>query len=60
MIALIITIAVVGLLVWLICTYIPMSPGYKRAIQIIAIVCIVIYLLKVLGLFDHDIPVPRL
>ncbi len=62
MIALIVTIALVGLIVWLITTYIPMPPGYKRAIQIIALVCVILFVLKAFGLFEHahDIPVPKL
>ena len=61
MIELVVTIAVVGLIVWAIVTYIPMAPAFKRAIIIIAIVCLAIFVLRSFGLWSHaDIPVPNL
>ena len=63
MISLLVTIAVVGLIVWAI-TLIPMPQAFKTAIIVIAIICVVLYVLQVLGLWGgsamHDIPVPRL
>jgi hypothetical protein len=53
LISLLITLAVVGFLVWLITTYIPMSPGFKRAIIVVAIVVIALWLLKVFGLMGR-------
>jgi predicted membrane channel-forming protein YqfA (hemolysin III family) len=60
MIALIVTLAVVGLLVWLITTYIPMPPLFKTAIYIVAAICVIFYILRVFGLLNRDIAVPRL
>jgi hypothetical protein len=60
MISLIITLAIVGVIVWAIHTYIPMPPAFKTAIYIIAVVCVVFYVLSAFGLLNRDIPVPQL
>lgn len=58
MIGLILTLALTGLIVWAIVTYIPMPPVFKNAILIIAAICIILYLVSAFGI--ADIPVPRL
>lgn len=60
MISLIITIAVVGLIAWAICTYVPMDPRIKQLIVVIAIICIVVYALRAFGVWGSDVPVPKL
>lgn len=49
LIVLVLALALIGFLVWLITTKIPMDPMFKLAIQIIVIVVIVLYLLKRFG-----------
>ena len=57
LIGLILTLAVVGLIVYLIVTYIPMPEPFKKAIWIIAGVFLLLYLLfGPLGLARFDIP----
>lgn len=56
MISLLLTLAVVGFLVYVIVTYIPMEPIFKTAISVIAIILVLLYLVK---LFGVDIPMPR-
>ena len=51
MIALIVTIALVGLIVWAVTTLIPMPPQFKTAIMVIAVVFLVLYVLSALGLY---------
>lgn len=58
MIALILTLAIIGLVLYLIETYIPMDPVIKQLIRIIVIVCLVLWLLQLFGLVG-DVPVPR-
>jgi hypothetical protein len=58
MLFLILQLAVVGLIVWLITTKIPMDPAIKLAIQIIVLVCVVVYLAQLFGV--ADLPLPRL
>lgn len=56
MISLVLTIALVGFIVWALTTYVPMPPPFRTAIVVLAVVLLVIYLLQVLGL---DVPLPR-
>lgn len=62
MISLIVAIAVVGLIVWALTTYVPMPPAFKTAIVVIAVVCLVLFVLQAFGLLVgvHDVPVPQL
>ena len=56
MISLILTLALVGFLVWAIVTYIPMPDLFRHGIIVLVVVLIVIYLMQLFGL---DIPLPR-
>lgn len=62
MITLIVSIAIVGLIVWAITTFIPMPPQFKTAILVVALICIILYLLQAFGILGsaHDVPVPHL
>jgi hypothetical protein len=57
---LLIICALIGLGAWALTTYIPMSVGVARVIQIVAIVIIVAFVLSAFGLIPRDVPVPRL
>jgi hypothetical protein len=59
MIELIVTIALVGLLVWGITTLIPMPPAFSKAIMVIGVVFCVLYVLSAFGLF-HMGAMPRI
>jgi hypothetical protein len=41
---------VVGVLLWLVNTYIPMDPKIKGILNAVVVICVVIYLLQVFGL----------
>jgi hypothetical protein len=56
MIALVLTIALLGFLVWLVVTYIPMPDTFKKAIIVIAVILLILHLINLFGL---DIPLPR-
>lgn len=56
MIALILTIALAGLVVYLITTFIPMPPMFKNVIYIIAGICLLFYLLQAFGVADLELP----
>jgi len=49
LIFLVLALALVGFLVWLVTTKIPMDPMFRLAIQIIVIIVLVLYLLKRFG-----------
>jgi hypothetical protein len=61
LIGLVVTLIVVGVLLWLLETYIPMDATIKRIIQVVVIICVVLWLLNAFGLFAgmHDVQVPR-
>lgn len=46
-----ITLIVVGVLLWLINTYIPMDAKIKRILNIVVVIVVVLWLLRAFGLF---------
>jgi hypothetical protein len=58
MIALLVLLVVVGVCLYLVETYVPLSPPIKVVIRVIVVLLLVLYLLKAFGV--ADIPVPRL
>ena len=60
--ALLITLGVVGGLLWLFNKHITMDDGIKRIINIVVAVCVLVYVASAFGLCSHvnDIKVPRL
>jgi hypothetical protein len=60
---LVITLIVIGILLWLVETYIPMDPTIKRILYAVVIICVVLWLLTVFGVLSStplNAPVPRL
>ncbi len=53
MIDLLILLVIVGVVLYLVETYIPMAEGFKVAIRVIAILALCIYLLKFFGLYQR-------
>jgi len=49
LIMLVLVLSVIGFLVWLITTKIPMDPTFRLAIQIIVLIVIVLWLLRRFG-----------
>ena len=62
LISLIITLIVVGVLLWLVNTYIPMDGKIKKILNVVVVICVVVWLLFAFGVLDHssDIRVPQL
>ena len=64
MISLIVTLAIVGLIVWLVTAYIPMPEVFKKVIYVVAVVCVLLFVLRAFGILHstpiHDVPVPQL
>lgn len=50
LISLIVVLAVVGVLLWLINTYLPLEATIKKIINILVIIVVVLWLLQVFGL----------
>ena len=53
LLAVILALIVVGILLWLINTYVPMEPSIKRILNIVVMIALVIWLLKVFGLLAY-------
>ncbi len=49
LILLVLVLVVVGFLVWLLTTKVPLPPYWATAIQIVAVVILVLYMLRVFG-----------
>jgi hypothetical protein len=62
LISLVITLIVVGVLLWLVNTYIPMDGKIKKIINIVVVIVVVVWLLYAFGILGHtgDIRVPQL
>ena len=60
MIGLILTLALIGVALYLLNTYVPMAPPIKTIINVVVVVLVILWLVNVFGLLSHDIPVPRL
>lgn len=58
MIGLLLTLAFLGLIVWLIVTYLPMPPVFRTLILIVTAVVVILYLANAFGIVD--LPVPRI
>lgn len=55
MISLIITLALVGLVVYLITTYIPMPAPFKTMIYAIVAIALILYVMRLFGIADIPI-----
>lgn len=52
LIQVVVVLIVVGLLLWLAITYIPMAPPFPRIITAVVIICVVLWLLNVFGILN--------
>jgi hypothetical protein len=62
LITLVLTLIVVGVLLWLVNNYIPMDSKIKRILNIVVVICVVCWLLYAFGILGRggDIRVPQL
>lgn len=59
-VTIVVTLAVVGVLLWLLNTYIPMQESIKKIINIVAVIAVILWLLQIFGIIsggDLHIPV---
>lgn len=49
LISLVVTLIVIGVLLWLVNTYIPMDPKIKNILNIVIVIAVVLWLLSVFG-----------
>ena len=61
MISLIVTLIVIGVLLWLVNAFIPMDSNIKQILNIVVIIAVVLWLLSVFGVLNAiNGPVPRI
>jgi hypothetical protein len=53
LVTIVITLIVVGVLLWLVNTYIPMDGKIKKLLNIVVMVVVVLWLLNVFGVWGH-------
>ena len=51
LVTLVITLIIVGVLLWLVNTYIPMDGKIKKIINIVVVIVVIIWLLRVFGVW---------
>ncbi len=54
LINLVVTLIVIGVLLWLVNTYIPMDGKIKKILNIVVMICVVVWLLSVFGVIGHS------
>jgi 1-acyl-sn-glycerol-3-phosphate acyltransferase len=61
LISLAVTLIVIGVLLWLVNTYIPMDGKIKKILNVVVVICVVMWLLFAFGILNHsgDIRVPQ-
>lgn len=62
LISVVITLIVVGVLLWLVNTYIPMDAKIKKILNVVVVIAVVLWLLSAFGVLGHtgDIRVPQI
>jgi bacteriorhodopsin len=62
LISLAVTLIVIGVLLWLVNAYIPMDGKIKKILNVVVVICVVVWLLYAFGILDrsNDIRVPQL
>lgn len=61
LISLVVTLIVVGVLLWLVNTCIPMDAKIKKILNVVVVICVVVWLLVAFGVLNlaGDIRVPQ-
>jgi hypothetical protein len=53
LVTIVVTLIIVGVLLWLVNTYIPMDGKVKKILNIVVVVAVVLWLLNVFGVWGH-------
>lgn len=61
MVSLVLTLIVIGVLLWLVNNYIPMDGNIKQILNAVVVICVVVWLLSAFGVLHYsDLRVPQL
>lgn len=58
-ISILILLIVVGVVLWLVNTYIPMAPPIKTVINVIVVLLLCVWLLNMFGVINYTVPIRR-
>jgi len=53
LISIVITLVVVGVVLWLINSFIPMASGIKTLLNVVVVICVCVWVLQVFGLWGQ-------
>jgi hypothetical protein len=53
LVTVLLVLIIIGVLLWLVNTYIPMDSKIKNIFNIVVVIFVIIWLLKVFGIFDN-------
>jgi predicted membrane protein len=53
LLSIVITLVVIGVVLWLINSYIPMASGIKNLLNVVVVVCACVWVLQVFGLWGR-------
>jgi hypothetical protein len=61
LLTLVLTLIVVGVLLWAVNAYLPMDAKIKNILNIVVVICVVIWVLSAFGFFHHldNVSVPQ-
>jgi hypothetical protein len=57
MISVIVTLALIGLALWAVNAYVPMAAPIKQILNIVVVICVVLWLLRIFGVWSGGPPV---
>ena len=62
LISLVLTLIVVGVLLWLVNTFIPMDAKIKKILNVVVVICVIVWLLYAFGVLHRgdNIQVPQI
>ena len=62
MLSLVVTLIVIGILLWLVNTYIPMDPKIKNILNVVVVIAVILWVLIAFGVLGNlsSHPVPQL
>jgi predicted membrane protein len=53
LLSIVITLVIIGVVLWLINSFIPMASGIKTLLNVVVVVCACVWVLQVFGLWGH-------
>ena len=56
MIQVLVVLVIVGVVLYMVQTYIPMAPPIKTIITVVVVLCLCLWLLQVFGVYDMPVP----